>query len=269
MLKILSAFLLSFVAFAQAQTLTCTGGGCSGAITLPSGGGGSGGDIQFGGVCDTVTDNTAAWAAAIAAAQASTTTKTIVLPAGVCGFSSQPATIPHGINVRGQGINGSMLLRNYSSSQNFINITGRGSVLRDFSISTAQGTSGGAGVFILSTNANVGGYHHLENMWITGSGAPSGTWDIPIVINGQQSTTIPGARVVFMNNVTLFNGTAWGMNWADCVGCTMMGGGVYQGGGTTQTIWVGGSQSVSNCIIAHVPGGAASLVGMRTGCWIP
>jgi hypothetical protein len=86
-------------------------------------------------------------------------------------------------------------------------------------------------------------------VWITGEG----TYTLPLFLDGLNRTVAPiGLRTVRLDNVTVFNGTWWAVEWWNCVSCEWFGGGVYQGFGTTQAIVVGGPQSQNNYINAHI-----------------
>lgn len=214
--------------------------------------------LAFSGVCDGLTDVTASWNADIAKLTASSTDKTLDIPAGNCVFRSRPVPLRLGVSIRGQGKSTTVLIRAYSAvNDGFITIYNQGSTIRDLTIFAAPGTHGGIGLYIESSDAAKGGNHEIQNVWVTGGG----TWYIPMMAYGEISTTPPaGVRAILMNNVNLFNGTVWLLVWWDCIACEWIGGGAYQGAGSTSNIAVGGTRSEKNVINANISGAVTSSV---------
>lgn len=210
----------------------------------------------FGGKCDNATDNTPALNAAIAAAVASSTDKTIHVPAGDCRFASPPAPLSGGVALVGQGKATTVLRRAYSGD--FLKITGNGVRVANLTVYADAGTSGGVGVQMVADNTQAGGNHLIENVWVTGMG----TWAVPLGAWGAERTTGPaGIRAVTLRDVSLFNATSWGAVLWGCVSCEWFGGGVYQGYGTTQAIVVGGPYSIRNRIDANIDWPASTVYG--------
>jgi hypothetical protein len=208
---------------------------------------------DFGGACNGAFDNTSALNAANAAAS-NGPVKTISFPAGVCNFYSQPKVIKNGVSLRGEGINNTILRRMYSAS-NFIHIQGIGSRVSDLLIEAHSGTSGGVGLLINCVATEACGLHVIENTKVSGNAINGawGTWLYPISIDGSARALPPsGMRTVAMRFVQAFNGTWVGAQIWDCAACEWYGGGVYQGGGSTQRVFVGGAKSSNIRIDAHI-----------------
>jgi hypothetical protein len=222
-------------------------------------------------------NTTPAWNAAIAAAVAGSD-KTIHFPAGDYTFSTPPGPLSGSVRIVGEGQMNTVLHRAYqgnpstdcglggmpaSAACDFIVIRGKGSSLRDLTILADSRTAGGTGLHIVADAADAGGYHDIRNVWITGGASPrtglsdaSGTYLIPLFLDGTQRPSGPleGLRVVYLDNVTVWQGTWWAVDWWNCVACEWIGGGVYQGGGTTQNVSVGGPISQRNYLNANIQG---------------
>lgn len=195
---------------------------------------------DFGGVCDGVADVSPAFNNAVAAAIASPSDKVVSLPAGNCVFYSKPATLRDGVAVIGQGKSVTVLRRAYNGS--FFTLTGQGVRLEHLTIYADQNTSGGVGVEMLASEAlGAGGNHVLRHLWVTGRG----TWVIPLGAWGQDKTTAPiGIRTVYMSDVNVFNATYQALTLWHCHACEWVGGGAYQGFGTTQQVVIGPGTNV-------------------------
>lgn len=216
---------------------------------------------DFGGACNGVSDNTPALNAAVSALQFASN-RTIVFPHGVCAFYSSPAIIRGGIHLQGQGINNTTLRRMFNTA-NFIQIRGSGARVSNLLIEANSGTSKGVGLFLDCDATNDScGLHVIENVKISGNaiGGAWGTWDYPLLLSGTAKSSQPqGLRTVHMRFVQAFNGTWVGAQMWDCVACDWFGGGVYQGGGTTQRVQIGGALAVANRIDAHIDWAASSV----------
>lgn len=199
-------------------------------------------------------DTTPSLNAAIAAAVASPTDKTINLPAGDCRFATQPAPLSGGVALVGQGKATTVLRRAYSGD--FLKITGNGVRVSSLSVYADAGTSGGVGIQMVADNTQAGGNHLIENVWVTGLG----TWAVPLGTWGADRSLAPaGIRTVTLRDVSLFNATSWGAVLWGCVSCEWFGGGVYQGYGTTQAIVVGGTNASRNRIDANIDWNASTV----------
>jgi hypothetical protein len=206
-------------------------------------------------------DTTPALNAAVTAALAGPD-RTIHVPAGQWTFTTPPATIAGGVSsgvqLVGEGKSNTILTRAYSGGE-FLLITGNGSVIRDLSIWAGAGTSGGVAIHLLASDAvGAGGNHRIENVWITsGTG---GTWLLPLYLDGANRTLAPvGIRTVRLDNVAVFNATWWAMEWWNAIACEWIGGGAYQGQGTTQAIAVGGPLGQKGLVIADIDQAASTI----------
>lgn len=230
---------------------------------------------DFGGRHDG-SDTTPAWNAAIAAAALASGSRTIRFAAGDYAFLTPPGPIRGSVRIVGEGQMNTSLIRAYQGSQDreatggggippdptcdFIVMRGKGSVLRGLTILAGSNTSGGTGLHITADENNAGGYHTIDDVWITGGAPPhteipdaSGTFLIPLFMEAAHRASGPlvGIRVVHLSNVTVWQGTWFAVDWFNCIACEWYGGGVYQGGGTTEAIAVGGPVSQANYISAN------------------
>lgn len=230
---------------------------------------------QYGGACDG-SDTTPAFNAAVAAAMASTIDRTITALPCKYEFFTAPSKIvaDGGITIEGTSPWSTIFERMFSQgpSDPFIELQGRGHIVRQLAIETAPGTSGGIGLYFYADNTTPpGGKSRVEQVRIAGTnvdvnGVPmhEGTWTVDLWAYGSLRTTQPeGIRVLDMRFVELFDATRTPMEWWGCLACSWYGGGAYQGGGTTQAVIVGGPLGQKNRIDADIDMSVASLVGMR------
>lgn len=189
--------------------------------------------------------------AALADAQAGSD-KTIWIPAGQWFLASKPDAVKNGIRLVGEGKSDTILTRNYSNDD-FLVLVQNGSMIRDLTIWAGSGTSGGTAIHAIADNGanGPGGNHRIQDVWITsGSGA---TWAIPLFLDGLNRTIDPiGIRTVRMDNVTVFNATAWAVEWWNAISCEWIGGGAYQGAGITDHLAIGGPLGQKGVIIADI-----------------
>lgn len=193
-------------------------------------------------VCDGVTDDTAAWADAVA--QASTgPDKVIELQVGTCVFKSQPAALVRGASVHGMGKGWSGFRCDFSN-QSCIRVCDQSSVLQGFYIHAGAGAANGIGLDIRNCGGRAAGNHVVRNVWITSLGG--GTWWAPLYVAGTGSITPPGVRALYLEDVTLFNNTGPAAVFWTCHACEWRGGGAYAGAGNATyngTISVGGGST--------------------------
>lgn len=221
-------------------------------------------------------DTTPAFNAAVAAAATSTTDRTITFLPCTYQFLTAPAPIiaDGGITFEGTSSWSTVLKRMFSQGPGdpFLELQGRGHIVRNLAIETAPGTSGGIGLYFYTDNDTPpGGKSRVEFVRIAGTnvdvdGVPTheGTWNTSLYARGDGRTVQPiGIRLLDMRFVELFDATRTPMEWWGCISASWYGGGAYTGGGTTQTVYVGGTNSQKNRIDADIDWSVASLVGMR------
>jgi len=202
---------------------------------------------DYGALCDGKQDTRPAWAAAMADAKWAQD-RTIHIPAGNCRFDGPPAPIDFGIGIEGEGLSTTQLWAHYDGS--LIEFRGSGVRIRDLSVQKAAGYGGGWGIWCVATNTNECGNAVIEDVWVTGHG----TWYAPLHVDGASYRTAQplGARAVSLRNVHLFNGGGFAAVLWGTVGLEWLGGGAYQGVGSTQQVIVGGPHSARNRIDANV-----------------
>lgn len=191
-------------------------------------------------------DTTPAWNTCLAAAQSSTTDRTIRFGAGSYLFLTPPNPITaDGITVTGLSPWVTQLVRAYAPSaltDPFITLLGRGSEISKLEIAAGEGTTGGYGLYIFTdNNSPPGGKHYLQHLRIAGVNH-AGTWRVSLFMRGDGRTINPiGMRGVKMYNIEVFDATLW---LVECWGCLVWdwyGGTATQGGGTAKGIAIGGT----------------------------
>lgn len=188
-------------------------------------------------MCDGATDDSAAWAAALKIADVGRD-KTVELPAGTCVFNHIPDQVTRGVNIVGQGKSWTVLQCNVGGS-NCVQVCDMGSTIRDLTIFAGPATAGGVGLSLAACGGRASGNHVIEHIWIT-AGIGGGKWAVPLHVDGSLRKIPPnGMRVVVLNDVSTFFGSAWSAVLWDCVGCEWRGGGVYG------QVAIGGPQSVN------------------------
>lgn len=181
--------------------------------------------IDFGGSGNGAADNTSAFNAAVQAICASTTERTLKIPAGRYIFMSAPTPITCALNIAGEGQAVTVLIREYQVasglSQGFIKWVGQGEMyggaggsIKNLSIDAGHYT-GGIGLWIQAqyeSNPTVGSKNPhgltIENVFvIAGAFYPlQGNWAYGIYLDGTlnaspPSGVAPGIRFVRMLNV--------------------------------------------------------------------
>jgi len=193
-------------------------------------------------VCDGVTDNTAILNNAIAQANA-TNEKIIELPASnkPCVFNSQPTPITDGLSLVGQGKSNTTLQFN-QNNLTFIRLREQGSTIANLSLTPGPNNSGSIGIGVQCDNGPSGcGNHVIEHIWV--SSIYGSTWGVPINVDGNRTVAPLGARTLFFNDVSVFNGEYWSVVLHNCISCEWFGGGAYRGAGTTDAVYVGGTST--------------------------
>lgn len=168
------------------------------------------------------TDATPAFNAAVARVCASSTDRTLRLPAGQFVFHTAPAPIRCALNLIGEGQANTILIREYSLPLYFIkwvggdDRNGAGGSIRDLSLDAGH-FKGGIALWIEAqpeTDPNVGSKNPhglmLENFFvISGAYYPNqGNWAYGIYLDGSSNVTPPpgvaaGIRAIRMNFVSV------------------------------------------------------------------
>jgi hypothetical protein len=202
---------------------------------------------SFNAVGNGVADDTVPYNNFIAAVLASRS-KRGYIPAGTYKITAQPADITSPIILFGDGMGRSTIERTYNGTagKGFLAFGpgSNGSVVRDLTIRSVAGTSGGA---ILSIVATAGGappsFLTFENLYLTTAG--SDTHVNTVYIDGTPRVTAPiGVRDISFKNVHVFGSNGYSMYLAGVIGFSFTGGGVYPAGGTNAAS--GGVQITGN-----------------------
>ncbi len=221
----------------DASTITYTASG-TGAVTtnvgaklneIPS-------IIDYGGDPTGVTSCTAAFNAALAAASTGGHRR-IYFPTGVYKFNTRPNQINTAVLIDGDGLNQTVLVRNYNeaggSAAGFMAFTAgsNGSILRGCAVESEAGTSGGSMISIVSTSTYAVSAITLEDLWVTTRG--SATHETTVWIDGRAKTGDPnGARTNKMRGCHIFGATGYSVVLFGVSGFSWYGGGCYEAGGS-------------------------------------
>lgn len=190
---------------------------------------------DYGGINDGVTDNTSAFNNAIAAA--SSVNGSLYIPAGNWAFNSKPNDIVSRVKIYGDGLNSTVLLRNYNEAvptTGFLNFVGVSGVTVSGIGMDATSTSSGGCLIAGKSTASIAGSITLEDLWLSelGSNNLSGI----ILLDGSaKSTGAIGFRDSAFRNVHAFGvdtTNAFSVSLKDIEGFSWYGGGLYPAGGT-------------------------------------
>ncbi len=168
---------------------------------------------------DGVSDCKAGFDAALTAL-AATSSRTLLVPAGVYRFLSPPAPITCALNLVGEGKAVSWLIRDYTGLGNYLlKIVGGqdwygGGSIRDLSFGAGPGSSGGICVYILphsETDPTVLSKNPhgllIDNTQIGRFTTDGGTWAFGIYLDGSQNPgtngAAPGARAIAIRNTSV------------------------------------------------------------------
>lgn len=250
--------------------------------------------LDFGADPTGTSSSTAAFNAAIAAAVANGRRR-LYFPKGTYRFATRPDAITNGLILEGDGLNQTLLLRDYSQtggpSEGFIRFasgtssTSNGSELRSMAIESNAGTSGGSLISIISSTTYAVSAILLEDLWLTTMG--SNTHETVIYVDGTGKTSAPtGARDHVFRGVRVFGATGYSVVLLGVQGLSWVGGGIYAAGGTGAAsggIQIGGTTTVpsvnitlnfetmaylniSNTTFAHITCGTiGSVSGISVG----
>jgi hypothetical protein len=251
--------------------------------------------LDFGGDPTGTASSTAAFNAAIAAAIADGRRR-VYFPQGAYRFATRPDAITDGVILEGDGLNQTLLLRDYSQtggpSEGFIRFSAssatvgsNGSELRSMAIESNTGTSGGSLISIISTSSYAVSAILLEDLWLTTKG--SDTHETVIYVDGTAKTSAPtGSRDHVFRGVRAFGATGYSAVLLGAQGLNWVGGGLYAAGGTGAAsggVQIGGTSAVpsvnvtlnvetmaylnlSNLTFAHITCGTiGSVAGVSVG----
>ena len=163
----------------------------------------------FGAVCNSLTDASGPWAQAMATANAGQD-KQVRMPANCrYAFTQQPAPIPAGVTVIGQGPSTSGLEARFSNGL-LIDLRGTGAQLHGVYLWAPKGFQNNVGLLIQPRTGQPGGagYEIVRDVVITSG--DGGDWLVPLYVDGQFNTLNGrpfGARAVQLDNVRAFGGT--------------------------------------------------------------
>ena len=183
---------------------------------------------------------------------------TVYIPAGNYYFNTQPASITSAVRLVGDGLNSTVLIRNYNGSAGvgMINLApgSSGAAIYSMAIDAASGTSGGHAIAATaSAGAAVDGIV-MEDLWISTFGTD--TWVSGIHIDGTlRATGAVGVRETSLRNVNVFGAAMRAVTLLSVVNFSWHGGGMYTAGGTgAGSILIDGTASVdSTYVVVDVP----------------
>jgi hypothetical protein len=195
---------------------------------------------SFGGAGDSVTDNTGPLNNAVQSAF-SQGIRMITFGVGRFIFNSEPNPIQSGMWIVGANRPETTLVRNYTGNSTSlltweggqvvgIAYGGAGGGIRNLQIVTADGTSGGLGVYLHPLQAAVprANIFIIDNIEIFGEG--SGTWSHPLYLDGRDVTDSAfGIRDIWVRSSVCMQGTVSGIFIANGVFCFLRDVGVFGG----------------------------------------
>lgn len=193
--------------------------------------------LDHGLVGDNATNNTAAFNALLVLVKNSNAVgiKRIYFPKGVYRFNSKPSDIDFGVEIFGDGMAQTDLIRNYNGSGviGMFKLIGgsNGTKIRSLAIRAASGTTAGSAIQVLSDAANAVSFLAFEDLYLSTLG--SDTWTNTIHFDGSAKTTAPtGCRDISLTNCHIFGANGFSAIFKSVVGLSVKGGGFYPAGGT-------------------------------------
>lgn len=202
-------------------------------------------DPLFGAKGDGVTDDAAAFSAAIAAAQ----NGVLYVPEGIYIIGSALA-ISSAVHIRGDGIFNTQIYRNFSpasDSQGLFNIspTADGASVNDLAVYGVSGTSGGCLISVLADASDNPGATSLRNLWLSTTG--SDTQKYGIYIDGSLKTSgAVGVRDTAFSDIWVFGGVNGSVFLKSVVNFNWHGGSAFTSGGTNGEIVISGTAGVGS-----------------------
>ena len=196
---------------------------------------------------------TTAFNAAVAAVIASGS-KRLHISAGVYYLNTQPASIAASLEIYGDGLNSTVLIRNYNgtAAQGLIRLVpgASGFQLRRLAIDAASGTSGGHAISaVADATTSIDGVV-FEDLWISTFGTD--TWSTCIHIDGTLKITgAVGIREMAWRNVNVFGAALRSVTLTGVVDFSWQGGGIYTAGGTgVGSILIDGTASIDSTYVS-------------------
>lgn len=194
----------------------------------------------FGGDGDGATDTSAAFRAAIENCR-QTGCREITFPKGKFLFLSPPEPMTFGVTLRGASKSDTELIRGYSGGDFLVWRGGEppgggmSGGAEKIAIIAAAGTSGGTGIKLMGDARGRASFNHFQDIIVTGRG----TWAFTVMIDGSNlGAPLQGIRDVSFVNVSLFNATVSPLYIYNGVAITFVGGGIFQGFGTTADVYI-------------------------------
>lgn len=187
---------------------------------------------DFGAVGDGATDDATAFANAIA------TGKTVYVPKGTYAIASS-LSITNPVAIVGEGVSATVIERNYSPVNAWDGVFsftdgGTESALRDMTIRSKTGQTGGCLVSIKPTSSGTLGLYRFDNVDFTTTGTD--THNYTIYTDGTAKTSAPiGIRGLDMVGCSVFGAATRCMLIKGVLKFSFVGGGVYAAGGTAAT----------------------------------
>jgi hypothetical protein len=204
---------------------------------------------DFGLVGDGVTDNTSAFNSLIAAIPTNSESTVIVyFPSGQYHFNSQPNNITSPIKFVGDGVNRTVLRRNFSPTSNengLFNFRAgaNGSGISNVAIISATGTSGGCLISLVASASGGPDFCRFSDLYLTSNNS-----DVyKIFIDGSLRTSSPqGVRDTFIGQSSIFGGTTGGIYAKGAIALHIMNTDTFPAGGTSGKIVVTGDGTVDS-----------------------
>lgn len=199
-----------------------------------------------------IADDAPAFRAAVAAS-----TGTLLIPEGTFLFGSA-VEIDKPLKIYGTGQSTTNLHRNYSPTADddgIFNIRDGGSLvsMRDMTLRSLTGQTGGCLLSIVNTNAQAIGQFSFYNMGFTTTG--TSTHDYTLYFDGSARTTSPvGIRGIDMVGCSVFGGAISNLLCKSVLKFSFVGGGTYTAGGpSTSSVVFDGVSSVKSESVYFAP----------------
>lgn len=190
------------------------------------------------------TNNTPAFNAMIADMKARGINQAYI-PTGSYYFYEKPNTITFGLQLRGDGMNQTVLRRNYneagtttgllhfmpSAVGGVLKSTVNGAKVSNLAILAVTGTSGGAAIGFASIAESAANYVELEGLYL--SAMDGGSWYCTLAFNGSNRIAGPeGVRNVKISGCDIFGASYCSLYGNAIKGLTIVGSSLQQAGGT-------------------------------------
>lgn len=198
-------------------------------------------------------------------------TKQCYLPAGQYNFTTAPNCINQQINLFGDNIGSTVLLRNYNEADPtrgllcISTFAANDSSIGNFGIYGKSGTTGGS---LISINQGVGspiGFLHFHDINMSTTG--SCTHEYGLYINGTANSVAPiGVRDLDFANITIFGANTYSVYVAGVVGLAFQGGGgIFPAGcvsANSGDVIFAGTAAVNSTQVFFNPPTMQALIGL-------